>query len=66
MKKSISMLLALMIFFSNAVFISNGAEAAGENSMAYRYTGWKYGHKGNMLNGYIPALQERTTRPWEL
>ncbi|BFH18238.1 hypothetical protein J6TS7_20760 [Paenibacillus dendritiformis] len=66
MKKSISVLLTFLIFLSNVFLFTNGAQAAGENSMAYSYTGWNYGYKGTVLNGYIPALQERTTRPWEL
>ncbi|AJE54208.1 CARDB domain-containing protein [Paenibacillus polymyxa] len=51
------------------VFILLGAgiaSAADEEPMLKKYTGYEYGNQGLDLNGYVPALNKRVVRPWEL
>lgn len=60
MKKIIAVLMVCMMF-------SVQIASASASPMLSPYTpSWEYGMTDEQLNGYIPALQDTVTRPWEL
>ncbi|MCC3378777.1 hypothetical protein JO375_04250, partial (plasmid) [Paenibacillus sp. UY79] len=60
MKRIIAFVLIIMMVGSSY------ALAAGSEAMLRKYVGFNYGDNGIYLRGFIPALNDNVTRPWEL
>ncbi|MCY9702624.1 hypothetical protein M5X05_00155, partial [Paenibacillus alvei] len=65
MKKVLCAVLAFLMMCS---FIPDSLAVAksAQDPMVSPYVDWKYGDRGDKLDGFIPAFMEQAIRPWEL